>query len=210
MILFDQLIKKRRSIRKYKPDIPSEDMICQMIACAAMAPSPSNSQPVRFIGIKSDDVKSQLQQALNRGHQKFLGLIKGDARHKRLRNRINAYKRFSEFLFSAPLIFAVGVVKDVTGFSKTLYEAGILPYDLRADTDLDISVGLALKGFILKGESLGLGSCILSAPIVFIEDIETQLNLPDISVKCLITLGYPDEVPSYIEKKEPKEIYMEI
>jgi hypothetical protein len=45
-----------------------------------------------------------------------------------------------------------------------------LKEDPRKDTDLDISIGLSLMAFVLKGESIGLGSCILTAPLVFIED----------------------------------------
>jgi nitroreductase len=210
MSSFDQLIENRRSIRKYKPEIPLEEAIMKMIACAAMAPSPSNSQPVRFVRIQSKAIKVNLQKSLESGYQKFLGLLEGKKNIKPLRNRINVYKRFSDFIFSAPIIFAVGTIKDFSGFSKILNKAGILEEDLRAHTDLDISVGLALKGFILKGEAMGIGSCIVSAPLVFIENIESSLGLSDISVRCFVTVGYPDETPSHVEKKDPQEIYREI
>jgi nitroreductase len=207
---FDQLVEKRRSIRKYTPEIPSEELICQMIACAGMAPSPSNIQPVRFIRIRSGNVKDHLQQRFTLGHEKFLTRVKDLKSGKRLRNLINAYKRYSEFMFCAPVLFAVGVIQEGSGFSKTLLDAGLLSDDLRGDTDLDISVGLALNGFILKGETIGLGSCILTAPLVFIDDMESIIGLPDISVKCFITTGYPDEIPPYIEKKGVQDIYLEI
>lgn len=207
---FDQLVEKRRSIRKYTPEIPSEELICQMIACAGMAPSPSNIQPVRFIRIRSGNVKDHLQQRFTLGHEKFLTRVKDLKSGKRLRNLINAYKRYSEFMFYAPVLFAVGVIQEGSGFSKTLLDAGLLSDDLRGDTDLDISVGLALNGFILKGETIGLGSCILTAPLVFIDDMESIIGLPDISVKCFITTGYPDEIPPYIEKKGVQDIYLEI
>jgi nitroreductase len=210
MSSFDQLIENRRSIRKYKPEIPLEEAIMKMIACAAMAPSPSNSQPVRFVRIQSKAIKVNLQKSLESGYQKFLGLLEGKKNIKPLRNRINVYKRFSDFIFSAPIIFAVGTIKDFSGFSKILNKAGILEEDLRAHTDLDISVGLALKGFILKGEAMGIGSCIVSAPLVFIENIESSLGLSDISVRCFVTVGYPDETPSHVEKKDSQEIYREI
>ncbi len=207
---FDQLVEKRRSIRKYTPEIPAEELICQMVACAGMAPSPSNIQPVRFIRIQSGNVKNLLQQRFTSGSEKLLARAKALKNGKRLRNLVNAYKRYSAFMFYAPVLFAVGVIKDGSGFSKTLLDAGLLKEDLRGETDLDISIGLALKGFILKGESVGLGSCILTAPLVFMDDMEAIIGLPDISVKCFITTGYPDETPSWIEKKAVKEIYMEI
>jgi nitroreductase len=113
-------------------------------------------------------------------------------------------------MFHAPVLFVVGVIKNAPGFSKILLDAGFLKDDPRKDTDLDISVGLALKAFILKGESIGLGSCILTAPLVFIDDMESIIGLPDIAMKCFITTGYPDETPSYIEKKGVKDIYLEV
>lgn len=210
MISFDQLIAGRRSIRKYKAGMPPEEQIMQMVACAAMAPTPSNSQPVRFINIQSKIVKAALQESLEAGYQKFLGSIEGEKNTKRLRNRIHVYKRYSDFIFAAPVLMAVGVVDDYSGFSKILHQAGILEKDYRAFTDLDISVGLALKGFILKAETLGMGTCIVSAPLVFIENIEAILGLTGISIRCLVTLGYPDETPSHIERKSVQEIYQVI
>jgi len=207
---FDQLVENRRSIRKYTSEIPPEELIRLMIACAGMAPSPSNIQPVRFIRIRSGNVKDHLRQRFTWGHERLLTRVKDMKNGKRLRNLINAYKRYSEFMFYAPVLFAVGVIKGGSGFSKTLLDAGLLSDDLRGDTDLDISIGLALKGFILKGESIGFGSCILTAPLVFIDDLESIIGLSDISVKCFITIGYPDETPPYIEKKGVKDIYLEI
>ncbi|RPJ81694.1 MAG: nitroreductase family protein [Deltaproteobacteria bacterium] len=210
MISFDQLIADRRSIRKYKAIIPSEDQVMQMIACAAMAPSPSNSQPVRFIRILSGTVKTALQESLEDGYHKLLGSIQGEKNTKRLRNRIHVYKRYSDFIFTAPVLMAIGVIDDYSGFSKILNQAGILEKDFRALIDLDISVGLALKGLILKAETLGMGTCIVSAPLVFIENMEAILGLTGISIRCLLTLGYPDEIPSHMERKNVKEIYQVI
>ena len=204
---FDQLIQNRRSIRKYKAAVPSEDMIRQMIACAAMAPSPSNSRPVRFVRIQSETVRQQMQQSLEEGYQMFLKRNREGKNDKRLRNRINVYKRYSDFIFSAPLLLAVGFSAGHAGFSKILAEAGILETDQRESIDLDISVGLALKGFLLKAETLGVGTCIVSAPMVFIRNIESILGLTDMRVRCLLTAGYPDEIPSHIERLGVDQMY---
>ena len=204
---FDQLVQNRRSIRKYKAALPSEEMIRQMIACAAMAPSPSNSRPVRFVRIQSETMRHQLKQALEEGYQSFLERNREGQNDKRLRNRINVYKRYSDFIFSAPILFAVGFVTGHTGFSKILAEAGILEVDQRESIDLDISVGLALQGFLLKAETLKIGTCIVSAPLVFIDNVEATLGLSDMRVRCLLTAGYPDEVPSHIERLDVDQMY---
>ncbi len=204
----DDLIAQRRSIRKYKTDIPPEEWIEMMIHCAAQAPSPSNTQPVRFLKISSKKIKQDLHESMVSGREYFLKALDKSGGPKRLKNWINSYYRFSEFMFKAPLLFAAGTVKSTTGFSRKLFEAGLLErYDRK---DLDITLGLALKGFILKGEALGLGSCILTAPLVFISNIENILGTEDLDIRCLITVGFPDEVPGPIERKGGGEIYEEV
>ena len=211
MTSLDELIDKRRSIRKYKTDLPPPEWIAGMIRCAAGAPSPGGSQPVRFIRISSPEVRDRLYRAMAAGRQRFLqGALNSDS-PKRIRNRINTYWRYSEFMFKAPLLFAVGTVSTDHGFSERLFHAGIIKKDVRGNTDMDIAVGLALKGFLLKGEELGLGACILTAPLIFIQGIEeTSGLLKDVRIKCFLTAGFPDENPSYIERKSVAEVYREI
>lgn len=204
---FDQLVQNRRSIRTYKKEMPSEAVIRQMIACAAMAPSPSNSRPVRFVRIASETMRQQLQKSVEEGYRTFLKHNRDGDHDKRLRNRINVYKRYSDFIFSAPLLFAVGFTIGHRGFSRILFEAGILETDARGVVDLDISVGLALQGFLLKAETLGIGTCIVSAPLVFASNVESILGLTDMHVRCLLTAGYPDETPSHIERSGVEQIY---
>ena len=204
----DALINQRRSIRKYKTEMPPDEWIEMMIHCATQAPSPSNTQPVRFIKISSKNIKKALHEGMDSGREHFLKALAAAGGPKRLKNWINGYYRFSEFMFNAPLIFAVGTVRSTSGFSKKLFEAGLLEsYDRK---DLDITVGLAVKGFILKGEALGLGSCILTAPLAFISNLEETLGVEDLDIRCLITVGFPDEVPGPIERRSIREVYMKV
>ena len=206
---FDELIKKRRSIRKYKPDLLSTELIEKMIFAATLAPSPSNTQPVRFVRISSGKTKEKLHQALIKGHKRFLAATKPET--KRLKAKINAYRRFSEFMFKAPALFAVGYAKNVPGgFSKILFEAGIISEDKRSSINYDITIGLCLKNFILKGEDMGISSCILTGPLVFIPNAEEICGIDDIFIRCFLTAGYPDEKPGFIERKKVSEIYRSV
>jgi len=206
----EDLINKRRSIRKYKPDNPPEEWINSMLHCALMAPSPSNSQPVQFFRISSKSKRDALYEALNSGRQKFLRDIESKEEAKKLKNRINTYYRYSEFMFKAPVLFAVGTITSYKSFSKKMFEEGIIRHDRREETSLDITVGLTLKGFILKGEELGLGTCILTGPLVFVPDIEEILGINDVRIKCFITVGFPDEKPDMPPRKSIAEIVSEI
>ncbi|MBC2693775.1 MAG: nitroreductase family protein [Desulfobacteraceae bacterium] len=206
----EDLINNRRSIRKYKPTMPPEEWINSMLRCALMAPSPSNSQPVRFFRISSAGKRENLYQALVSGKQELLRAIKSKKEAKRLKSLINTYYRFSEFMFKAPILFAAGTIASYAGFSKKLFEEDILTHNKREETNLDITVGLALKGFILKGEELGLGTCILTGPLAFIPNVEEILGINDVRIKCFITAGFPDEKPGMPPRKSITEIFSEI
>ncbi len=206
----EDLINKRRSIRKYKPDNPPEEWINSMLHCALMAPSPSNSQPVRFVRISSAGKREKLYQALDSGKQEFLRAIQSEEEAKKLKNWINTYYRYSEFMFKAPVLFAVGTITSYKSLSKRMFEEGIIRHDGREETSLDITVGLTLKGFILRGEELGLGSCILTGPMAFIQNVEEILGINDVRIKCFIAVGFPDEKPEMPPRKSITEILSEI
>jgi nitroreductase len=204
------LINGRRSIRKYKQELPPEEWIKKMILAAMKAPSPTNSQPVRFIRILSPDVRDNLHQSMLRGRERLLEAIKDSSSSKRLKNWVNAYARFSEFMFNAPVLFAVGTTMTFVSLAERLFRAGMMEQGHKKHRDVDIAVGLALKGYLLKGEELGLGSCILTAPLIFIEETERILSIEKMEIKCFVTTGYPDEEADYIKRKDFTEIYREI
>ena len=204
----EELITNRRSIRKYKAEVPSQEWIESMIRYATFAPSPSNTQAVRFLRISSENLKQALYESLVSGRDRFLKALKDGGGPKRLKNWINTYYRYSQFMFDAPVLFAVGTLRSATGFSKKMFEAGLLETYERKDPD--IALGLALKGFILKGEALGLGSCILTAPLVFMEEVEEIMGTEDLDIRCLITVGFSDETPVSIKRKSVEEVYQEI
>lgn len=191
--------------------MPSDTMIRDIIQCAIMAPSPSNSQPVRFFRIASMTVRDRIRQAMNEGYNDLLDAIQHHAKFKKLKNRLNYYKRFSEFMFNAPVLFAVGTTTDVTGFAGMLVREGVIEEDTRGYTDADMTTGLALKGFLLKAESLGLGTCILTAPMLLLPDPAAITGLDgNIRITCFVTLGYADETPAPTSRKNMAEVFQEI
>jgi nitroreductase len=210
MSFLDELIGKRRSIRKYRSDIPSAEWISSMIRCAAMAPSPKNSRPVRFIKITSPESRDNLYQAMADGYKRRLKSAQKSSTPNKLKNRVNMYWRFSTFMFDAPVLFAVGVVPPARSSSGKLPQAGTNKESGRGDTDMDITVGLAVKGFLLKGEELGLGTCIMTAPFIFCRDVENILRIEDVKIKCFVSVGFPDEQPHAPERINVADIYREI
>ncbi len=58
--IFFELVKKRRSIRRFKPDPIPDEYIDKIIEAARWAPSGANSQPWEFIVIKDKETKEKI------------------------------------------------------------------------------------------------------------------------------------------------------
>lgn len=57
---FEQLAKKRRSIRHFLPDPIPDSMLSRLLECARWAPSGYNLQPAHFVVVTDASVKQQL------------------------------------------------------------------------------------------------------------------------------------------------------
>ncbi len=62
-----EVIKTRRSIRKYKPALISEEQIDKILEAGRWAPSADNSQPWRFIVLRSEEIRKKLADTLTWG-----------------------------------------------------------------------------------------------------------------------------------------------
>lgn len=193
--VLEELIRQRRSIRRYKSDPLPAPWIEAMLSCARQAPSASNNQPVRFVCIASPDCRQILQNALIDGHARLLEQHRLSGAPTRLKNWINVYRRYCDFMFSAPVLFAVCISTPSSGFARSLIDAGLLSADHYRAGEGDISIGLALKGLMLKAQALAVGSCVLTAPLIFMQEPEKLLNLQDLHIRCFLTLGFAAENP---------------
>lgn len=203
----DRLLESRRSIRKYRPDAVPEATIEQMIRAASCSPSPGNSQPVRFVQIQSAAVRQELAAALSAGRARLLASHAAHQAPRRLKNWINAYWRHTEFMMAAPVLLAVAVDDATPGFSRRLAAADLIDEERRRDTDLDLTAGMAVMGLMLKARELDLGTCVMSAPLVFARELESVCGLGPWRIKCFVTVGYPVETPSAPQRKSTDELY---
>jgi nitroreductase len=204
------LLQSRRSIRKYRDTPPPDRWLEAMIRCALHAPSPSNSQPVRFVRFTSSESRHRLQHMMDEARKSFLARIAEYADFKRLRNIINFTYRHSVFMFDAPILMAAGTTAEPSGLTGHLSRAGLICGQKKDNSDLDISLGLAVKGFALKAHSLGLGTCILTAPLHFISDLDQVLPHKKLQIKCFLTVGFPEHTPKQPPRKAATDIYREI
>lgn len=186
----DQWMRQRRSIRDYSDQIPSREMVQTLISAAAAAPSPSNSKPVRFVQIGSIEKREALKNAMEKNYHGFLEKREALGLSRRLNNWINAYWRFSRFMFNAPILMAVGTCTESAGFREKLASAGLLDRSSTPSGEMEITVGTALQNYMLKAEEIGLNTCVLTAPLVFVPAPEKILEVDQVMIKCFLTTGY--------------------
>ena len=68
---FYDVIKTRRSVRSYKPDMPNQGALDRVLEAARIAPSGSNRQPWKFVVVTDPVSRERLVAAC--GNQKFVG-----------------------------------------------------------------------------------------------------------------------------------------
>lgn len=205
----DTLVTARRSIRKYLDKGVPESAIREMIALAATAPSPSNQQPVRFVRMVSPVARHRVFTDMETGYKNRVSQAKKLEKPRKAINILNHYQRYSRFMCHAPALFAVGVEKGGASFSKRLNRAGIPVGEALGVMGKDISLGLSLQLFMLGAVEQGLGTCILTAPLHFLDSDNPIPGLENLRVGCFVTLGFPDEAPADPGRKPLAEIYWE-
>ncbi len=205
----DSLLQSRRSIRKYQKKPVPEAHVRAMVKSAMQQPSPANAQPVRYLKIASKKLRQALKNEMAQNYHHLLAKAGESQKPGKARTVINHYHRYSFFMFEAPLLFALGTIKKNNSLRKKLIRASIItPDNDRQVQDGDLTTGLSLAAFILKAEELGLATCVLTAPFIFLNP--DSIPWDEVRVRCFVTAGFPDETPYPSAKKPLNEILLEL
>jgi nitroreductase len=194
-------IKKRRAIRKFKPDPVPETMMEQILEAARLAPSGVNAQPWKFKVVTDPAEKENLFQATKNqfhvGQAPAVIVVCADtmAYSKGLRERFRD-------------LYEKGVVT-----REDLYSMG-MAHLLTDDEEKDLSryapsatfnTAIATEHMALMAASLGLGSCWVH--LFDKEEVAKLFSLPPwILPVTLLPVGFPDEDPEPRPRKSLEEI----
>ena len=166
----------RRSIRKFKADPVSHDLLAQIVETASYAPSWKHTQITRYIAIE------------------------GELKEKIAREGTSLYPGNGAIISAAPVLIAVTVIKNRSGYERdgsfsTPRGNGWQMYD----------AGVASQTFCLAAYEQGLGTVILGlfdqAPV----EAMLQLP-EDRELVALIPVGYPDEAPVAPRRKPVEDL----
>lgn len=184
-----EAILARRSIRKYKPDPVSEEIVTELLEAARWAPSGTNHQPWRFVVVRNPEVKVKIREAAF--NQKPLteapvvlvccADLTPYARDTR--------KRIEELVAAGAL--DPSSLENYPGLSQSKEPDALKKLAPHAM----LNVAIAMEHIALRAVSLGLGTCWIQ--LMKAREIAKILELPEhLIITGLMPVGYPDQNPA--------------
>ena len=168
----------RRSIRKMKSNPIDDDTLVRVLEAARWAPSWKNTQCWRFVVVRDVGIKSEIAGCMISGR--------------------SAENPSSNAIRQAPVLIVA-----CAELGKSGLNAGNFATD-KGDWYM-YDVALAMQNLVLEAHSLGLGTVhlgLFDAP-----KVAEILCVPDgFCVVAMTPLGYPDETPGTVPRKELSEI----
>jgi len=212
----DEAIRQRRSIRKYRADvpIPRED-IEAIVEAGCWAPSSTNIQPWCFIVVEDRETIASMAKAV---YDKFQAISKEalGKGEKRLAAFCRFMRSYGSFFTDAPLVIVacskpyenpVLKMPIATVIEKTRqYREAKVDVELIMVDTVKKSVTMAVQNMLLKAHSLGYGTCVMDTPIAIKDTLRELLHLEDeLDLVMVIPMGVPEST----EVKAPERLPVE-
>lgn len=189
-LAFDDIIRGRRSVRKYQSHPVARDLVEQVLEAARWAPSPHGRMPWRFVVLTKPALKLILSEAMAEAWQHNLQMDEQPAEIVALRLR-----KSKERLLGAPtLIMPCLYLEDLDRYPDAERQHN--------ETIMAIqSLGASIQNMLLKAYRLGLDAGWMCAPLFCPEVVVQALALDRRLIPhALITLGYAAADPKRRER----------
>jgi nitroreductase len=195
----EKMIMGRRSVRKWKKQTVSDELLKKAVELATWAPNGGNFQGWYFVVVKNQAVIEKMADAV----QSVADKISAWPEAASWAEEVEQSRKNSSYFRNAPVCIGVFVKKYVSTADKLLLaresidqEAKrILSYRRSAPSGIQ-SAAAAVATLLLVLHDAGLGAVWLSAPLIAKDEIEAIMKAPEeMSLVCLVAGGYPDEFP---------------
>jgi len=195
-----QLIRSRRSVRSFTDRKPSRGDLERLVEAARWAPSNHNRQGWKFIVLED---REELQR-LARDVEASLSERMEPAR-KIPSAQAREMIRYATLFAEAPVAIFV-MHKRPVSVGREILDGAAHPELVSGEP---LSAAMAVQNMLLAAESLGLGTCVLTAPLLAGDVWEQLDDLPaGFEPTCIVAVGYPDQQPS-APRRKPLEQIME-
>ncbi len=189
---FLNLVRSRRSMRKFKPDLVPPEAVEKMLECARWAMSGANAQPWEFVVVQDKDTREKIAASWLEPNMEAYFIEQTrvpELRHHQLRSPLTE-PHFKD----APLLIVV--LGDRRTYQATVLGANFLVTEGASGAIYVKNVANATHNLHLAAAALGLGSEWISVNRVWGEAIKEILGIPEIlDVHTLVAVGYPAYKP---------------
>jgi len=192
-----ELVKSRRSIRRFKSTKVSREFMNAILDLARWSPSAHNAQPWRIIVIDNDEVKKRL--ATKMGEAWLFDMLK-DGVPKEEAEKIVKVESLDRITKSPIVIIACLTMVDMHKYPDARRRKA--EYLMATQ-----SVAAYIQTLLLLAHHYGLGACWICAPLFCQKTVKEVLRLPEeFEPQSMIILGYADEKPQPTPRKSLSEI----
>jgi nitroreductase len=174
----DEVIKSRRSIRRYKDQPVSVDLVREVLEAGTWAPSAKNGQQWRFTVLTGE-----AKRALTDLFRRKLEVLSGKITRRNIGSSFSSCRIMEE----APVLIVV-------------WNAGEMGWE----TEIH-SVAAAVQNMLLKAHALGLGTCWIGDIFYASYALKKHLGKPW-KLTAAVALGWPAEEPKPRPRKSVDEV----
>lgn len=177
---FFELVKKRQSVRAYKPDEVSREDIRKILDAANHAPSGQNQQQWEFI-VATGETKDKLGESYGVIGESYAASWDEPAK--------SDFIKYARTYGGAPVVIAVTVTASEHPVVRRMHlESGCA----------------AMQNIMLAARDLGMGTCWMTGPLNNEADLRKILNIgEDREIVAITPLGYPVAWPPKRERLDP-------
>ncbi|MFH0914485.1 MAG: nitroreductase family protein [Chloroflexota bacterium] len=199
-----ELLKKRRSIRRFKPDPVPEEYIGKILEAGRWAMSGANGQPWEFIVVKERENIRRIADAWLEVRKEQYAIEQTrveEYRQPQLSRPPTSPPGFRE----APLLIVV--LGDRRTLQATVLSTNFIPGEGGPGALYFKNMANATQNLHLACAALGLGSQWLSCNHMWEQAIKSILDIPPaLDVHTLVAVGEPAYTPEPTYRRELKEI----
>ena len=204
------LIRNRRSIRRWKDTEISEDMLKQAIETAVWAPNAGNMQNWHFYIIVNRDTINAMAHAVQVNAEIIASCLDSD----NLADAATRWRRGPSIFRKAPAVIVVASGKYQAPMDKVISAWGQTDpkvkqiNEWRSFSNSRIQTAAAAISYLLLVlHQMGLGAVWMMATSLAKGEIEEILNVPaEQDIIALIPVGYPDESPIPKERRPIEDV----
>ncbi|MGB3057363.1 MAG: nitroreductase family protein [Candidatus Omnitrophota bacterium] len=196
---FWEVVKNRRSVRKFKKEDVSQDKIEKILKAAYLAPCGSNVKNWHVIVVRDAKIKTEMREAVEAKIKELAEKM----RSPRAKIEFLAYGKYFTFFSQAPVVIAV-IMKEYDSLSARILKRYEENSDYMSTAGVQ-NVSAAIENMLLACADLGLGACWMTGPMIAKKGLEKVLGIKgEDDLLALVPVGIPERSPS--PKKMPGSI----